>query len=247
MAVQNLIGQRFHSLEVISGPIIKNKKTYWVCKCECGKEKIARADQLKNGQTKSCGCYKNKIFIENNKKRQTLDLTNQQFGKITALYPTEERSADGRVIWQCQCECGTLLKVNTHDLQEHRVMSCGCLKSKGELQIQQLLSSCNIPFATQQTFSTCRFPNSGYLAHFDFYVDGSYLIEYDGEQHFIHQGNSTTSWNTEENYNKTKYRDKFKNEWCKNNNIPLIRIPYTKLSTLQLEDLLLPTTTFLCT
>ena len=33
----------------------------------------------------------------------------------------------------------------------------------------------------------------------------------------------------------------FKNIWCKKNNIPLIRIPYTKLNNLKLEDLLLDT------
>ena len=32
----------------------------------------------------------------------------------------------------------------------------------------------------------------------------------------------------------------FKNNWCKINNIPLIRIPYTKFNTLTLNDLLYP-------
>ena len=33
-------------------------------------------------------------------------------------------------------------------------------------------------------------------------------------------------------------RDKFKNEWCKNNNICLIRIPYYFLHRIKIEDLL---------
>jgi len=36
-----------------------------------------------------------------------------------------------------------------------------------------------------------------------------------------------------------------KNQWCKNNNIPLIRIPYTHLEDLRLEDLLLETSQFI--
>ena len=36
-----------------------------------------------------------------------------------------------------------------------------------------------------------------------------------------------------------------KNEWCKDNNIPLIRIPYTQYNDLCIEDLQLETTTFL--
>ena len=85
-------------------------------------------------------------------------------------------------------------------------------------------------------FDTCKFSN-GYYAYFDFYVDNKYLIEYDGLQHFIaKQG----GWNTEDNLKKTQLRDEFKNQWGKDNNIPLIRIPYTKLKTLTINDLKLP-------
>lgn len=124
----------------------------------------------------------------------------------------------------------------------HHTESCGCQKtSKGEAKIAQLLSNAKIPFIQQKTFDDCRF-DTGYLARFDFYVDNKYLIEYDGEQHF----NYSTSgyWNDRNNLIKNKKYDKIKNEWCKNNNIPLIRIPYTKFSTLTIEDLLLDTSQF---
>ena len=49
---------------------------------------------------------------------------------------------------------------------------------------------------------------------------------------------------TKENFKKTKEKDNYKNEWCKKNGIPLIRIPYTKLSSLTIEDLRLETTKF---
>ena len=42
--VQNLLNKKYNFLTVIDGPIIKNKKTYWVCKCDCGKIKTVRAD-----------------------------------------------------------------------------------------------------------------------------------------------------------------------------------------------------------
>lgn len=32
--------------------------TRWLCKCECGNEISTRGSNLKNGRTKSCGCYK---------------------------------------------------------------------------------------------------------------------------------------------------------------------------------------------
>ncbi|MFW6173607.1 MAG: hypothetical protein ACOC5T_07675 [Elusimicrobiota bacterium] len=33
-------------------------KTYWKCRCSCGKEKFVRLDDLKAGNSKSCGCQK---------------------------------------------------------------------------------------------------------------------------------------------------------------------------------------------
>lgn len=42
-----------------------------------------------------------------------------------------------------------------------------------------------------------------------------------------------------------KKHDKIKNEYCKNKNIPLIRIPYTHFEKICLEDLLLETSNFI--
>ena len=42
--MENLIGQTFNFLTVVDGPIRKNKKIFWVCKCECGNSITARAD-----------------------------------------------------------------------------------------------------------------------------------------------------------------------------------------------------------
>lgn len=40
-------------------------------------------------------------------------------------------------------------------------------------------------------------------------------------------------------YEKQQEYDNIKNKWCIDNDIPLIKIPYWKLSTLTIEDLLL--------
>lgn len=60
----DLTGQRFGKLTVIKQwTANKYRKTRWLCKCDCGKEHIAIADNLKGGNTKSCGCYKNTFRI----------------------------------------------------------------------------------------------------------------------------------------------------------------------------------------
>ena len=242
--MENLIGQIFNYFTVIDGPIHKNKKIYWSCKCKCGNIKEVRADQLKSGTTKSCGCFKKEILIKNNIDRQTLNLANKKFGKLVALEKTNLRSSDGRVIWKCLCDCGRYCYVDTHSLQEGKKKSCGCLKSDGEFVIEQLLKENNIKYQTQFSFDSCRFEDTNYLAKFDFYINNQYLIEYDGEQHFYYK-NSLHTWNTEENYKKVKEHDEYKNNWCKKNNISLIRIPYTILNELKIEDLLLETSKYI--
>lgn len=54
--LEDLVDQKFGELTVISFAYIKNKKTYWNCKCSCSGDKIGRSDMLKNGTTNSCGC-----------------------------------------------------------------------------------------------------------------------------------------------------------------------------------------------
>ena len=57
--------------------------------------------------------------------------------------------------------------------------------------------------------------------------------------------NGKWAWNTKENFELLKKHDNIKNQWCKENNIPLIRIPYTHLDNLKIEDLKLETSSFI--
>lgn len=103
-----------------------------------------------------------------------------------------------------------------------------------------MLSQQNISFVREYTFDGMRF-DSGKLARFDFAVfnsDGniSHLIEFDGKQHYEY---SNKGWCTKEVHEKAKEHDHIKNEFCKNNNITLIRIPYFSLEEITINDLLL--------
>jgi hypothetical protein len=37
--------------------VIGNAKGGWLCRCDCGAEKVVRTQALKSGSTQSCGCY----------------------------------------------------------------------------------------------------------------------------------------------------------------------------------------------
>lgn len=61
----DLTGQKFGRLTVIKYyGSTKRRRNMWLCKCECGNEKVVEGSHLKSGHTKSCGC----IQMENIKK-----------------------------------------------------------------------------------------------------------------------------------------------------------------------------------
>ena len=63
---EDLTGKRFGRLTVLRYK--RGKKGFlWECKCDCGKQITTRSARLKNGQTKSCGCYARYISSQGNK------------------------------------------------------------------------------------------------------------------------------------------------------------------------------------
>lgn len=239
----DLTGKKFDKLLVLKRGPNKGRYTAWECQCDCGNIILVRGADLKNGHTKSCGCFKNEIIKEKFFKEAQSHI-NEKYGHLTILDVTDHRTPDRHILYKCQCDCDekNIIYKPLKDLKSGHVQSCGCLISKGEDKIKTLLTQHNISFKQQKSFETCRFPNTNALAKFDFFVDNKYIIEFDGKQHFIAY---ESGWSTKDILRKTQKHDKFKNQWCQKNNIPIIRIPYTYLDNLCLEDLLLNTSTFL--
>lgn len=61
---KNLVGEKFGRWVVLEFAGYKNKKAHWLCKCDCGKEKIVCGKNLILGKTKSCGCLHNEQIVE---------------------------------------------------------------------------------------------------------------------------------------------------------------------------------------
>lgn len=55
---EDLLGQRFERLLVVAAAPNKGEVTRWLCRCDCGSEKIITSRALKTGNTKSCGCLR---------------------------------------------------------------------------------------------------------------------------------------------------------------------------------------------
>lgn len=56
----DITGNKYNMLTVLRYDHSSDDKgrSYWLCKCDCGNEKVILSDSLKNGNTKSCGCLK---------------------------------------------------------------------------------------------------------------------------------------------------------------------------------------------
>ena len=113
------MGQRFGMLTVISDAGTskgKNQqKSKWLCKCDCGAEKIVIGSFLRRGITKTCG-----------KHMRRVDLTGQRFGKLKVIKFIEMK---GRSVaqYECLCDCGNATVASGNQLQQGRKKSCGCL------------------------------------------------------------------------------------------------------------------------
>jgi hypothetical protein len=237
----DMTGKICNKIHVISRAPNKGEDVCWFGWCDCQKNlppeerqiKIYRGKQLRNGSVKSCGCLRQEIM---NKKFQ-----NKRFGKLIATKPIK-LGKDHHMIWECQCDCGNICYVSTKHLTDGNTKSCGCLKSKGEEKIQKILIDNKIEYQKEKTFENCKYLDTDQLARFDFFIENKYIIEYDGIQHFEYR---EIGWNNKENFQKVQNHDTFKNQWCKENNIPIIRIPYTHLDKICLEDLKLETSKFI--
>ena len=139
-----------------------------------------------------------------------------------------------RAFYLCKCACGNYKEVCGHNLTSGSTKSCGCLVSVGEVKIKTILLQNNIPFEEQKVFSNCYFKNNTNKSKFDFYINNSFLLEFDGIQHY----KATSGWNNKECFQITKERDEYKNQWCRENNIPLKRIPYWELDNITIENIM---------
>ena len=172
-----------------------------------------------------------------------IDLTNKRFGKLIVLEKSKNK-INNRPAWKCKCDCGNISVISGHSLRTGNSKSCGkCLRNTciGEQHNELTIIGLDLEKTTEKekTFSTCKFPDTNYPAFFDFWVENKYIIEFDGKQHFYETNLFSYP------LSKIHEHDSYKNNWCKENNIPIIRIPYTYQEKITIEDLLLESSNFL--
>lgn len=121
----DLTGQKYNKLTPLYR-VENNKenKAQWMCKCDCGNLVVVVSRDLRNGNTKSCGCL-------NDEKRHShvKDITGERFGRLVVV-GRAGYSNSGKIIWECLCDCGNTTYVTKTNLttKYSKTMSCGCYR-----------------------------------------------------------------------------------------------------------------------
>ena len=162
--------------------------------------------------------------------QRMIDLVSNEYSKLNDIYVNANTKFPIR-----HNICGHEYEVKWSNFQNGK--RCPkCNQSKGEKFISDYLTNKHISFTTQVRFNDCRHKNT---LPFDFGIVDSNkkiiaLIEFDGEQHF----KPSDFFGGEENLKQVQLRDSIKNQYCKDNNIPLLRIRYDEDIQEELDNFL---------
>lgn len=239
-SIKQEIGNKYGTLTVINFAGINNEgEATWTCQCDCGNIITRPGTELRRTRTfHTCPeCVKQRVS-----QRFFVDHTGEQHGHLTVIKVVGTSKA-GNIEWLCECDCGNTCIVQSGFLNynsPNERLSCGCMNSRGEYLIHQILNENDISFKSQVTFDSCRSSKTNALYKFDvgIYNENNVLImliEYNGKQHYMADGDS---WNTEEAVQETQFRDQEKIKWCDQHQIPLLIIPYTVNAKTQIQEII---------
>jgi hypothetical protein len=201
-----------------------NKKVWWVCnkghEYEAGVYKrTVRGDQCPY-------CRNKKTCLDNCLNTTHPKLATLWHPEKNELTPFDVTYKSGKRIWW-KCKCGYEWKTS---LNSFGGKCPECNLTKGEQKIKELLIKSGINYSIEYRYEDLRGIKGKYL-RFDFAIlnferTPKLLIEYDGEFHFGKLYNG-------DDYENLRIHDIKKDDYCKTNKIPLIRIPFSEYENLE--------------
>jgi len=210
----------------------KNQNQNLNVKCKCGEVYSVNFNNFKNKNRTQCRACSNLIKWDYLKvKKYIEDDSNSRCKLLSSRYKNNMTELN------LVCKCGNKFTTTFTSFKEknkRQCSPCGYSKSKnnskGELRIEDYLMEHSIKFNRERVFSDLIGVGGG-LLRFDFAIlDDSNkeacLIEYDGEFHF-------KKFYEEQNFEELQEHDRRKNQYCKDDNIPLIRIPYWQFDRIE--------------
>ena len=117
----SLVSRVFGRLTVVSRQgSNRHKQALWLCECVCSNKATISTNELKSGDTRSCGCLKAEAGIQKSKV-----FAGDTFGRLTVL-SREPSKGLGIAEWRCQCSCGSIVVTSAGRLGSGSSKSCGC-------------------------------------------------------------------------------------------------------------------------
>jgi len=125
------VGEKYNKLTVYKfiGKNDKNKLEY-LCKCDCGGEKIVKERDLVVERVKSCGCLLqiNGINARERNAKHFVEV-GKKYNKLTVLSIPDLKNIKPKEyerVCECLCECGVIRMRKISDVSTGKVKSCGC-------------------------------------------------------------------------------------------------------------------------
>ncbi|MCW1239217.1 endonuclease domain-containing protein [Bacillus pretiosus] len=194
---------------------------------QCGeKYEVSPANFLKGKRCPTCSIVKR----AKKRARTTDDFIKEVYAEVKGEYEVLGEYENSITPIKIQHkECGHVYKVTPSNFLKHGKRCPKCRYSRGEKRVRDFLELHNFKFAEQHRFSDCTLTK---MLVFDFVIFDdinkiTHAIEYDGEFHFF------KLFRTEDKFRLQKMRDKKKNDYCKEKDIKLIRIPYQQFNNIE--------------
>lgn len=225
--MKDWVGKRFGRLFVLE--VVSYSPTKVKCLCDCGNYTIVNPAQLSYGKTQSCGCLQKEMASKKNTKIRSGFVNINGIQLLKQAY----KNNHGTWMWECKCGyCGNNFYALPAKVISNVVVSCGChSRSNYELFIAKTLRRFCIEFEEQKKFPDCKYINN---LKFDFYLPMyNAVIEYNGRQHY----EEVSYFGGKDGLEKTQIRDAIKEQYCKDNDIKFLCIPYT-MDFKQIESIL---------
>lgn len=197
-----------------------------LCRCgDCGREYEKRVNDLLHGY----GCS----YCKGLPRRNVEEMKNYVKEKDNdyELKSDHKRTRDIGLFYHKKCNNNFRMKIHNFITKGQRCPICAKLEnrdprfydSKGVLTIKDFLNDNGIEFENEKMFEKCYGKKTHKLLPFDIFVnDLNLIIEYDGNQHF----EPVDFFGGEESFERIKINDEIKNNFCRNNNINMVRISY---------------------
>lgn len=220
--VKSSVGDEYRVLGPYNGDKVKVKVKHLSCRRTY---EVIAGNIIKG---KRCPhCYLNKLKTTVQFEKELFDIHGEDYA-ILGKY----RGASTKIYIRHN-HCGKIYKTTPSII----LKGCGCPNcktSKGEKRIEEWLESRKINFTSQKLV---RYDPDKAPLRLDFYVCGV-AIEYDGELHY----KAKEFFGGEDGLIDTQRRDAIKTQYCVDNGIPLIRIPYWDFDNIDaiLTEKLLP-------